>query len=169
MSSTLYYKIAAGADGQPTVALVSGAKHYGQLYEFSGNATASPVDQTGSNTGAGTTIVVTAGGTDAQTGELMFAVNGDQLQSNATQSTSESWNNATPTTQNRNGTNDSDHYSFSYGFTTANGSADSNTYSQPGVIWGGACVLVSFLLPAAAVGATQTFKAIPFIPRAKGA
>src|SRR5947208_10797726 len=44
-SASIFYKIAAGADAAPTVALIASAIHNAQLQEFTGGPTSAPLDQ----------------------------------------------------------------------------------------------------------------------------
>jgi hypothetical protein len=127
-SASIFYKIAAGSDAAPTVAGLTGVVWYGQLYEFSGNVTSSPLDRSGNNYGTGATslVLTNSGGADAASGELVIYAGGF-LYSPATASTavSSSLNNGAGSNDvTNNATSTTFHYIFGYGVTTSNGGAD---------------------------------------------
>ena len=70
--AVIFYKIAAGGDAAPTVAAITSAVISAQLAEFSGNATTTPVDQTGLGGGATSPETATLGAADTAAGELIL-------------------------------------------------------------------------------------------------
>lgn len=160
-SASSFFKVAAGGDASPTIAAITSGVISAQICEWSGNATSSPKDQTGSAAGTTATLTVTAGAADAASGELAICVNSAFYSTAATKTLSDSLNNGTVTSTQNNATSTADHYCFSDAITTSNASADSNTASQTtNRLTGGAAVLISFKLGAQtftqAVSATTT-------------
>jgi hypothetical protein len=128
-TASIFYKIAAGSDTAPTIGPVSGAILSGQLAEFSGNASSSPLDQTGSATTISTTpLVATTAGTDAAAGELVVVAMASRYSIAGTKTTTHTLNNgASATSTNNDATSTINHYNFAYGITTGNSSADSDS------------------------------------------
>jgi hypothetical protein len=127
---------------------------YAALAEFSGAATTTPLDRTaGLSGGATSPIVATATLADATSGELVLA-SGLFLETKAaTTTTAHSFNNGATTTGNLNqdATSTSQHYRFSYGITTGNSVADSDSFSDTSMNLSVAALqLASFKLPAGA-------------------
>lgn len=153
-SSTLYYRIATGADAAPAIAAVVGTAFTVMANEFSGGASSSPVDQTGSGTAATTPIVATNAAVDAATGELLVYVGGCLYSAAQTASLIPTLTNATAVDTNNNATSNGKHYDFGWGFTTAHASADKDSMAvSTGNLTGGAVVIASFKLGAAAPSA----------------
>ena|SRR5215468_4804285 len=150
-SATIYYKIAAGSDTAPTINAITSGVIAAQLMEFSGNATTSPLDQTGTATGTTSPITSTQSVADVQSGELLLMC-GSDFRSTA-RSPNDTWtsNNGTVTAGgNNNGTSSVNHYSFGYILgTTSNASGDTAimTLSVTTSITGLAVASSSFLLP----------------------
>lgn len=128
-SATIFYKIAAGGDGVPTIAALTSQIWSVQLCEFSGNATTSPLDQTGGGTGTSSPVVATAGAVDAALGELMCFVGSELTSTSVTRTLTSTLNNgmSANVTGNNSATSATTHYSFGYGITTGNASADSDS------------------------------------------
>lgn len=149
-SASIFYKIAAGSDVAPTVAAVTGAVLSAQLAEYSGNNTSSPLDQTGSATGTTSPQIATAGTFDAKVGELVLGASAVFYSRNVANVSGASTlnNGATATDTQNNSTSAPDHFDFTYGITTGNVFADSDSYAFTAThITGVAVVLASFLLP----------------------
>jgi hypothetical protein len=163
-AAVIFYLIATGGDAAPTIFGDLGNSYTAaQLAEFSGNATSSPLDQTGSATGTTSPITATNGAADAATGELLIMTGADRR--SLVQSPNDTWtsNNGTVTAAgNNNGSSAADHYSMGYILgTTANASADtsvmtlSNTTNLTGLavaaasfkLAGGAAVVASYAWP----------------------
>lgn len=137
----IYYKIAAGGDAAPT--FNGGNRLYAQLMEFTGNAAASVLDQTGTLAFAATPATVTAAAADAASGELIIAAFSTRDLTNA--NTTLAMNNATAQASNSNGGTAPDMFNFGYGITTGNASADSATQTvSAGSVAGGAAVIATF-------------------------
>lgn len=102
------------------------------LAEFSGGATASPVDKTKTSGPTSSPSTATMASADVASGELLIASSVDGLSKAGTVTTSESFNNGATATDlgNNDATSTTDHYRFAYGFTTGNSSADANTHSD---------------------------------------
>ncbi len=97
------------------------------LMEFSGVATASPLDRHGQGPGLATSPqVTTMPGADAAAGELVCSADAVTLTKAATHASSDTFNNgATPTTNlNNDASSIIGHYRFSWGVTTGNSAAD---------------------------------------------
>jgi len=101
------------------------------LLEFSGAATASPLDQKVLVTGAAgvTPVTATCPGADANSGSLICSVNQTVLSKSATHTSSETYNNGATATllANDDASSTTTHYRFGYGVTTGNSAADSDT------------------------------------------
>lgn len=146
----IWYKIAAGGDTAPTVTNV-GQTISTQLGEFSGNATSSPVDQTGSGeSSVSNPFVITAAAADAAVGELFVYCWAGFYSTAATKTLATTPNNTTAHDTTNNGSSTVDHYAFGYGITTTNSAADNASCSATATkltdIEG---VVASFLLPGA--------------------
>jgi len=100
-----------------------------RLAEYSGAKTVSADDQTGNSTSTTSPATATAAGADGAAGSLIVSVDRLVYSMAATKTTSDSFNNgATPTSSADNdATSTIDHYRFSYGITTGNAGADTNT------------------------------------------
>ena len=70
-----YYKIAAGGETSVACAFTSSSNMRGVMtvFEYSGTATATPLDKTATNTGSGTTLTTGTTATTAQADELLIA------------------------------------------------------------------------------------------------
>jgi PKD repeat protein len=158
-SASVFYKIAAGGDSAPTVAAATGTLWNVQLAEFSGNAMASTLDQTGSASGTSTPEVVTAASVDATPGDLVVVTGVLEFTISVTNpSSTHTLNNGAGTWTNSSQTGTA-HYNFAYGVTTGNSSADSDSYSFDATFVNDeASVLVSFR-PSVVVTKTQTAEA----------
>lgn len=129
--AAILYKPNCGAG--ETAPTVTGPTSFvaAMLGEFSGAATVSPLDVSGSVGTASTTSpsTVTASGADAASGELACTASVYFYSMAATKTTTHSINNGTLTGGASNdGTSTVNHYRFgAYAITTANASADANT------------------------------------------
>lgn len=148
-SASIYYKVAAGADAAPTVPIVAGAVHSAQLYEFSGGAQTTPLDQTAGVAGTTTPIVGTAAAADANAGSLLVA-SGAVLHSAArADASAHTLNNGAASTETSNaGTSITNHYDFTYGVTTGKAAADSDSFAFTTTQLTGAVVAVASFKPA---------------------
>jgi hypothetical protein len=152
VSSSLYWKIAVGSDTAPTITGVANVLFAAQLGEFSGGATASPVDQTATPAASTTsTLAATAGGTDVASGELVCSAAAIRYSAGTVITTSHSFNNGTAHDTKNDGPSVANHYNHSYTITTGNASANSDTFSFTTTnIQGASVALASFKLAAAA-------------------
>ena len=127
-SASIFYKIAAGTDAQPTLAASTTPNWVAQLGEFSGNAATSPLDQSASavGTGANFAATLTTGGEDAALGELVVFIDAGNG-GHCTAITPSSANNGMSFTQSTSITNG---FGIGYATTTGNGSADSVVVTQ---------------------------------------
>lgn len=101
-----------------TYAIVPVPAMHAQLAEFSGVATSSPLDKTGSasQTGSAASILATASGADSQAGNLILVAGRWQQTGNSTASWLDSINNATAVNAGSSGTSSlSQHSNFTYG------------------------------------------------------
>lgn len=123
--SAIFYKIAAGSDTAPTIALITGQSWSAKLMEFSGNATVSPLDKVGS-AGTATTLtwVMTASAADTAAGELVIAVGGGTLGKTSAIAFSAGNNGMTFTST------ASSFFGAGYAITTGNSAADSCTGTE---------------------------------------
>lgn len=152
-SSTVLYKIAAGADAAPTIAAVANVSWSVQLGEFSGLAPSTPVDQDGvASANAISPVVATSGAADAALGELVIACAAILLSGSfLTIAAAHTLNNgASAVSTNNNSTSTVSHYNFAYGFTTGNSVADSDSFAFTASTGRVALVLISFELGSAA-------------------
>lgn len=100
-SAVFYKPNSAGGDVAPTITEVGSATStpaFAQLSEWSGVATAAPVDQTGtqnSSTGGATSITQATGAVDAQSGDLVVVAARWTISAAGTATFSESLNNGT--------------------------------------------------------------------------
>src|SRR4029453_13736617 len=124
--AAMYFKIATGADTAPTIAAITNVTLAAQLAEFSGNATTSPKDKQGGNTGAASPVTATFSSADTSAGELLVICSADARSAARTPTDTLTSNNATITQAgNNNGVSSANHYSFGYSLaTTSNASAD---------------------------------------------
>ena len=159
--ASIFYKVAAGGDAAPTIAAITSTEIAARLSEYSGGATLSPLDQTGSASGAGT-IVATAGAPDAAIGELLIYCGMAFWNTSSTaRRLTSTLTNATATGDASNTTSGTDYnYDFGYGITTAHtvADADSMAASTGTHLSGDAVVIASFQLAAVAA-------AVPLGPR----
>jgi hypothetical protein len=152
-SATVYYKVAAGNDAAPTIALVTGGYIVGQLAEFSGVAATTPLDQSGSATGTTSPVTATFAGADTTAGELIVACGAD-LRSVA-RASNDTWTGNHCTFilgGSNNGVSNLRHYSDAYAVaTSSNAGADTAimTLSIATSITGLAVAAVTFKLPPA--------------------
>lgn len=153
-TSSLFYKIAAGADANPVVAGITSTFLDGMSGEFSGGATSSPLDQSGSaaNNSPASPKTTAAGSTDAALGELVVYSNCWVLGGAGTfDNTTTANNGLTPNDTSNNATSILRHYTFGYGITTGDSVADSITNTWTVSVSKQDCVIASFkLLPVAA-------------------
>jgi hypothetical protein len=147
-SSTVYYKVATGADAAPTIAAVSATLWSVQLGEFSGGPSLTPTDQSAGNSGTSSPLVATAGAVDRGTGDLLIGCAGLTYGSSRAPTLTPTFNNATATAVNDGATSRTNHYGFAYGVGTTNASADTFTLTYTTTqVTGAAVGLVSFRLP----------------------
>jgi hypothetical protein len=129
----IWYKANSGSgETAPTFTCLAGSMN-AALGEFSGAATASPLDQTKNGTsGATSPIVVTATSADATSGSLIVVLTRDFLTMAGTVTTTDTLNNGASATNagNNDATSSTTHYRFSYGITTGNSAADSNSHAD---------------------------------------
>ena len=147
-SATVYYKVAAGSDGVPTIAAITSGLIAGQLSEYSGVGL---IDQSGSATSTSSPVTATAGGANAATGELLICAGAD-CRSTA-RASNDTWtsNDGTVTLAgSNNGTSSVNHYSFGaiVGTTATTAQTSVMTLSITTSITGLAVVNVSFKLGA---------------------
>lgn len=152
-STSIYYKVAAGSDGQPTVAAVTSTTLVGQLFEFSGGAASSTIDKIGGAAGTTSPITGTNGGVDTASSELII-VCGCSFYSSAsgTKTLALTSNHATLTSSTNQNAAITQVYDFAYGVTTSNSGADTgiNTFSITNIT--GAAVAVATFLSARIAG-----------------
>jgi hypothetical protein len=129
-SASIYVKVATGADAAPTVPLVASAIHNAMLSEFSGLATATPVEFSGGAAAITTPIVGTCGGTDANIGNLVVGAAAVLQSAARTNTLAHTINNGVTDTETSNAaTSTVSHYDFTYGFTTSQSGADSDSFA----------------------------------------
>lgn len=104
----------------------SGGNATVMLGEFSGGATSSPVDLTGTANGATSPQTATGAGADAAAGELVLGCEAIDLSKAGTHTSSITYNNGASSLgdAHNDGTSTTQHYRFSYGITTGNAAAD---------------------------------------------
>ncbi len=121
----IFYKVAAGGDSAPTEAARSNNTWTGQLAEYSGTATSSPLDQVGSVATGTSPMVATDAAADAASGEVVVYVGSNTINKAATASMAATLNNGvTAHDVSNNRTSSTNHHLFGYGFTTGNSAAD---------------------------------------------
>lgn len=148
-SATIYYKVAAGGDGVPTIAAITSGLIAGQLAEYSGGPTTSPLDQSASATGTTSPITATAGANNAAISELYVCAGADVRSVARTSSDTWTSNEGTVTQDgSNNATSSKDHYSFGaiIGTTSLSAMTAVMTLSQTTSITGLAVVVASFKL-----------------------
>jgi hypothetical protein len=149
-TANIFYKVAAGADAEPTIAAVTSGLIAAQLAEFSGNSNV-PFDIANGNFGTSSPVTSTLGAPDATSGELLLMCCADRR--SAARAPNDTWtSNHGIVTQagSNNGVSVADHYSFGYILaTTSNAGADTVTVtlSVTTSITGVAVVGASFKLP----------------------
>ena len=171
-SASVFYKVAAGGDAAPTVGAVTSTVLTAQLAEFSGNATSSPLDKTGTAAGTTSTQVATAGAADTAGGELVVYATGALYSLAATKTLSNSLNNgATAHNTTNNSTSTVNHYDLGYGITTGNSAADADTFSfTTQRITGAVVALASFKLapsPVTVIPGVLNLTSTEFAPTTK--
>ena len=134
--TAIWYKPNCGAaEAAPTFTDASGVNPMkAQLGEFSGAATASPLDQTASANNPGPTVSVTAGAADAANGDLVLLATDWPLSLAGTATFAESFNNgATAVHAGDDGASSlTFHRSFAYGIVTNNQTAGPGTAAVVG-------------------------------------
>jgi hypothetical protein len=158
-ASIMYKPNCAAGESNPAFN-VGGGTNFAALGEFSGGATSSPVDQTGSTGNALGNGTTTASAADTAAGELLVACLAAQLSKTGTDTTTFSFNNgATPTSNlNNDASSVIDHYRFAWGITTGNSAADSNTFTHGSMnLIGDNEIIASFLLAAAGPAANPPY------------
>jgi hypothetical protein len=167
VSTTIFYKIAAGADAAPTIPLIGAGVISAQLAEFSGNS-ATPLDKTGSATATSSPITATFGSADTASGELIVMAGGDTR--SLARSPNDTWtsNHATVTQAgSNNGVSSTDHYSFGYALaTTSNAGANTAvmTCSVTTSLTGLSIATATFLLPPPPVNVLPELITQPITP-----
>ncbi len=134
-STTIFYKIAAGADASPTIAAATGTTWYAQLGEFVGNASVSPLDKVGSvnNNSPTSPVSLSTSAGDTTANELIVYSMCFVMGASVTLTNTTTLNNgATATDTNNGGVSTFQHYSFGYGVTTSNSIADKATATWTG-------------------------------------
>jgi hypothetical protein len=129
-SATLFYKVAAGGDGAPTIAAGGANVLWNvQLGEFSSGGGTPALDQHGVGTTAGTSpVVATAGAVDLAGGDLIVSCGSIRYGSAGTKTITPTFNNGATATATQSGAiSTTSHYGFAYGTTTGNSSADAAT------------------------------------------
>jgi hypothetical protein len=148
-SATIYFKLAAGADTAPTIALITSGLIAAQLSEWSGALAF--VDQSGSSTGTASPNTATAGGANQATAELILMAAADFR--SVARTTSDTWtsNDGTVTLAgSNNGVSSVNHYTEGYIASSTATTAQTSvvTLSVATSITGIANVNVSFNVPA---------------------
>src|SRR3954470_17999843 len=148
-SASIFYKVAAGADAAPTVALVAGAIHNARLSEFSGGVAVTPLDQTAGVAGTATPLVATAAAADVGVGDLVIGCGGAINSAARTNTMTHTINNAAGDVETTNGaTSTVSHYDFTYGFTTTKATANSDSFAfLTTQLTGAVIALASFKIP----------------------
>jgi hypothetical protein len=148
--AALFYKQNCGA-GETAPTFTGGAVTIAVvLSEWSGVATATPLDQTGTATGTATPLTVTASGTDGGTGRLVIAAYGWRTSAAVVASETDSTNFAQLVADSASRAN---HLGSPYSVTVATGSAaDADTETESvGTVSSVAAVIASFAPAGAAV------------------
>lgn len=152
--SCIFYKANSGAsETAPTFTDGAATFMAAALGEFSGADTLAPLDQSAGANGLTSTQVLTAASADAASGDLVIACDGFAYSMAATKTTSDTFNNGATATDvgNNDGTSSATHYRMSYGITTSNASADTNTVAFTITnVTATHMALASFTVPAAA-------------------
>lgn len=133
-ASALFYKENIGSgEANPTfTSSGAGSAMTAKVDEFSGVATASSIDQSGSAHGTTSALSIAAALADAGSGDLVSCAVAIRYSVSGTKTFTDSLNNGATATGNSNdgGTNSTKHYNFtSWGTTTGNASADTNSFS----------------------------------------
>lgn len=151
----IFYKANCGAsETAPTMTQSGGGGTLvAALAEFSGAATASPLDKTGTSNGTVSPITVSASAADTNSGSLILTADSFVLSKAGTQTGADSYNNgATPTTNfNNDATSSATHYRLAWGITTGNTVADSNSVSSTSMNLSAICGAIASFSPAAVV------------------
>ncbi len=146
----------AAGETAPTYTFTAGSVGGIALAEFSGCATSSPFDKTGTGTGGASPVTGTASGADSASGELVLAIVISNLSKSGTDTTAVSAMANISTivaAGNNDATSAASHLRFAYGITTGNSAADSATGTSTSMNLSSVDVsVVSFKLSAATYG-----------------
>ena len=129
-SASVFFRIALGGDGAPTVAALSGGTINARLSEYTGNdpSSGSVLGANGASSGTGSPQSATNYAVDAALGGLMVSALALIRSSAATLAlNTATYNNATATYTSNAAVSTVSHYGFGYGTTTANAAADSDS------------------------------------------
>ena len=146
-SATIFYRIATGLDAAPTIAALASTTWIGAIAEFSGNATSSPLDQSGSKNGSSGTQTAVNAAADALAGELFFYAVRFVTSSSAARTITNTLNNGMSNNDvNNNATSTTRHASIGWAITTGNSAADQDAASLSSTYTNMTMVVASFLL-----------------------
>jgi hypothetical protein len=157
VNTAIWYKPNSGAsETAPTFTVASGTYLAADLSEWSGVATTSPLDQTGSGTGSGTNPFVQNNTADATSGDVQIGVVGTSVSKAATVTFTDGWSPAATPTGSAHGTGATS--ATKHAWLTAN-IGDGNTgFNSVGLsatsTW--AMVIATFAPPPVAPTAPQT-------------
>ena len=145
-SVAIFYKIAAGSDTAPTIALITNGYISARLAEFDLGSSTPSLDKVGSVAGLTTPKLATASGVNTySSGQLIVTASTIYCSMANTQIFADTVNNAVSIAVNNATVSTRNHYDFSYGYSTAKASADSNSFSFIDTsISGVATVIASF-------------------------
>ena len=146
-SVAIFYKIATGGDGVPIFGAISNGIIAARVAEYSGGSASSALDRTGFNiTGKTSPKIASAVASDANTsGELIVTSSAIYYSAAATKTLTDTINNATKITVSNSGTSTRSHYDFSYGISTKNTTAISNSFSFTTTnVTGASTIIASF-------------------------
>lgn len=166
----VYYKgNCTASETAPVFSDASGFQMDACLAEFYGVLTVSPLNQHTSVSGGLTSPqVVTAPGADAAVGELMCTSEFIDYSMAGTKTTTDTYTNATATAAaNNDSTSILSHYRFSYGITTANASADSNSVAFTITSVTQVSLAIASFKAMTAVMHPKQFDPTPFIPKGR--
>lgn len=150
-SATIFYRIATGGDAAPTVAALASTTWLGAVAEFSGNATSSPLDQSGSKNGSSGTQTAVNGAADALAGELFFYAVRFVTSTSVARTITNTLNNGMSNHDvNNNATSTTRHVSIGFGITTGNSAADQDAASLSSTYTNMTMAVASFLLTSVA-------------------
>jgi hypothetical protein len=156
VTTEIWWKIAAGGETGISVGTVGAATFWAVLCEFSGNASSSPVDKTGTGQTTTSPVTVNASGTDVAAAELLCSADMIWLSKAGTDTTSDSYNSGLATPINL-GNNDStsivNHPRFAYAILSGNAQLNSNqAFSSSMNLTGILGCIASFKLASAGPG-----------------